>query len=297
MDLTWSESEEAFRAEVREWLEANVPAEPLPSGDTEEGFRLHREWEKKLFDARYSVVSWPEEYGGRGASLGVADLRRGVLPGRRPAAGQPERHLPARAHHLRVRHRRAEGALPAADGRGRRAVGPGLVRAQRRQRPGRDQEPGDAGRRRLAGERPEDLGHARRVLHPPLRPVPHRSRGRAPPGAELPAGPARRRGGHRAGRQPARRRRGLRRGVLRRRVRPRRGRAGRRERGLAGGHGDHVLRARPDAAQPRPVHGGGGPADRPLPPRRARRPTSGWPTRWSRPGWTPRPTSSPPSRP
>jgi alkylation response protein AidB-like acyl-CoA dehydrogenase len=41
----------------------------LPSGDTAEGFALHVEWEKKLFDARWSVVSWPEEYGGRGASL------------------------------------------------------------------------------------------------------------------------------------------------------------------------------------------------------------------------------------
>ena len=39
MDLTWSESEEAFRAEARSWLEANVPTS-LPSGDTEEGFAL-----------------------------------------------------------------------------------------------------------------------------------------------------------------------------------------------------------------------------------------------------------------
>jgi alkylation response protein AidB-like acyl-CoA dehydrogenase len=41
----------------------------LPSGDTREGFALHLEWERKLFDARYAVVSWPEEYGGRDASL------------------------------------------------------------------------------------------------------------------------------------------------------------------------------------------------------------------------------------
>lgn len=69
MDLTWSASEKQFRREVRGWLEANVPAEPLPSGDTRDGFTRHQEWEKKLFDDRYSVVSWPEEYGGRGASL------------------------------------------------------------------------------------------------------------------------------------------------------------------------------------------------------------------------------------
>jgi alkylation response protein AidB-like acyl-CoA dehydrogenase len=69
MDLTWTDAEQAFRDECRGWLEANVPAEPLPSGDTGEGFARHLEWERKLFDARWSVVSWPEEYGGRGASL------------------------------------------------------------------------------------------------------------------------------------------------------------------------------------------------------------------------------------
>ncbi|NLE46903.1 MAG: acyl-CoA dehydrogenase [Sandaracinaceae bacterium] len=69
MDLRFTEKEEKFRAECRAWLEANVPKEPLPSGDTREGFDLHVEWEKKLFEARYAVVSWPEEYGGRGASL------------------------------------------------------------------------------------------------------------------------------------------------------------------------------------------------------------------------------------
>jgi alkylation response protein AidB-like acyl-CoA dehydrogenase len=69
MDLTFSEQDEAFRCEVRAWLEANVPAKPLPSGDTREGFLKHVEWEKKLFAARYAVVSWPERYGGRDASL------------------------------------------------------------------------------------------------------------------------------------------------------------------------------------------------------------------------------------
>ena len=69
MDLTWSDAEEAFRAEAREWLQANVPESPLPSGDTREGFALHLEWERRLFDARWAVVSWPEQYGGRDATL------------------------------------------------------------------------------------------------------------------------------------------------------------------------------------------------------------------------------------
>ena len=58
-----------FRAEVRDWLAAHVPAEPLPSVDTAEGFELHRGWERKLAAARLSVVSWPAEYGGRNAPL------------------------------------------------------------------------------------------------------------------------------------------------------------------------------------------------------------------------------------
>ncbi|WP_110205403.1 acyl-CoA dehydrogenase family protein [Nocardioides daejeonensis] len=69
MDLDLSPSELEFQAEARAWLAANVPAEPLPSMDTAEGWVLHQEWEKKLTDARYSVVSWPTEYHGREASL------------------------------------------------------------------------------------------------------------------------------------------------------------------------------------------------------------------------------------
>jgi len=59
----------AFRAEVRDWLAAHVPAQPLPPVDTAEGFARHREWERELAAARLAVVSWPAEYGGRGASL------------------------------------------------------------------------------------------------------------------------------------------------------------------------------------------------------------------------------------
>jgi alkylation response protein AidB-like acyl-CoA dehydrogenase len=69
VDLELSDSEVAFQAEAREWLAANVPAEPLPSMDTADGWRLHQEWERTLADARWSVVSWPRDYHGRDASL------------------------------------------------------------------------------------------------------------------------------------------------------------------------------------------------------------------------------------
>lgn len=69
MDLTFTPAEEAFRREARAWLEANVPRRRMRSGDTREGFAEHLEWERKLFDARYAAVAWPERYGGRGATL------------------------------------------------------------------------------------------------------------------------------------------------------------------------------------------------------------------------------------
>lgn len=68
MDLTETESEQAFRTEARDWLRRNVPR-GLPSGDTPEGFAAHLEWERTLHRDRWSAVSWPTEFGGREASL------------------------------------------------------------------------------------------------------------------------------------------------------------------------------------------------------------------------------------
>ncbi|MFD5414095.1 acyl-CoA dehydrogenase family protein [Streptomyces nojiriensis] len=69
MELTHTADVEAFRAEARAWLRAHVPARPLPSLETAEGFAAHREWEALLHADRWSVVSWPEEYGGRGVDI------------------------------------------------------------------------------------------------------------------------------------------------------------------------------------------------------------------------------------
>jgi alkylation response protein AidB-like acyl-CoA dehydrogenase len=54
---------------LREWLSANVPHSPLPSMDSPDGFAAHREWERRLFDARWSVVTWPAACGGRDADI------------------------------------------------------------------------------------------------------------------------------------------------------------------------------------------------------------------------------------
>ncbi|MHB8330238.1 MAG: acyl-CoA dehydrogenase family protein [Acidimicrobiales bacterium] len=74
MDLRFDAAQERFRAEARTWLESHVPSSgngngPLPLLDTAAGFEAHRAWERTMYDARWSVVSWPEEFGGRGLGL------------------------------------------------------------------------------------------------------------------------------------------------------------------------------------------------------------------------------------
>ena len=69
MDLTFTAQQQDFRREVRDWLDANVPATPLQSFDTEEGFRQHRAWEATLNAGRWGMVTWPTELGGRGCDL------------------------------------------------------------------------------------------------------------------------------------------------------------------------------------------------------------------------------------
>ena len=87
VDLTHSPADEEFRAEARAWLRAHVPRRPLPSLETAEGFAAHRAWEAELAADRWSVVSWPEEYGGRAAGL----LRWLVFEEEYWAAGAPGR--------------------------------------------------------------------------------------------------------------------------------------------------------------------------------------------------------------
>jgi alkylation response protein AidB-like acyl-CoA dehydrogenase len=70
MDLRPTPDHEAFRHEARSWLAAHAPAPgSLPSLDTAEGFEAHRRWEQAMYDDRWSVVSWPEEFGGRGVGI------------------------------------------------------------------------------------------------------------------------------------------------------------------------------------------------------------------------------------
>jgi alkylation response protein AidB-like acyl-CoA dehydrogenase len=77
MDLTWSEEEQVFRHEARRWLTEHLAAwrdrhggeSAIRSGDTREGFAQHLDWERDLHADRWAAVSWPDQYGGRDATL------------------------------------------------------------------------------------------------------------------------------------------------------------------------------------------------------------------------------------
>ena len=69
MHLHYTPEQDAFRAEVRAWMEAHVPKEPLVTLECKEGFDQHVEWERMLASGNWGMVTWPEEFGGRGLDL------------------------------------------------------------------------------------------------------------------------------------------------------------------------------------------------------------------------------------
>ncbi len=73
MDLNLTAQQTAFRDELRAWLAANVPADwrerHAALGSIEPRFAFIRSWQKTVYDAGWAGLSWPSQYGGRGASL------------------------------------------------------------------------------------------------------------------------------------------------------------------------------------------------------------------------------------
>ena len=69
LDLKFTPEQQRFRAEVRAWMTAHVPRTPLQTLESEAGFAAHRAWERTLAKGNWGMVTWPREYGGRGANL------------------------------------------------------------------------------------------------------------------------------------------------------------------------------------------------------------------------------------
>jgi alkylation response protein AidB-like acyl-CoA dehydrogenase len=70
VDLRYSESEEKFRTELRQWLDTVLPTlAPKPDPLDWPARRAYdTQWQRMLYQAGYAGIDWPVEGGGRGAS-------------------------------------------------------------------------------------------------------------------------------------------------------------------------------------------------------------------------------------
>jgi hypothetical protein len=70
VDLRYTEAEEAFRSELRDWLAGVLPSLPdKPAADDWGARRAYdTTWQRLLHDAGYAGIDWPVEVGGRGAT-------------------------------------------------------------------------------------------------------------------------------------------------------------------------------------------------------------------------------------
>jgi len=73
VDFSYPAEVEQFRVELRDWLSANLNDELIaarrPSGRDDATFAMLRTWNRNMADAGWAAVSWPREYGGRGATV------------------------------------------------------------------------------------------------------------------------------------------------------------------------------------------------------------------------------------
>jgi len=74
MDFEYTDQEEAFREELHEWFQVNLPEDWLDGSgelpeDDDEREQFLRDWQRTLYEGGWAGIHWPEEYGGRGASL------------------------------------------------------------------------------------------------------------------------------------------------------------------------------------------------------------------------------------
>jgi alkylation response protein AidB-like acyl-CoA dehydrogenase len=88
VDFAESAEDRAFRAQAREAIEQSMAGLPGPEPDTlEERAPYFRVFQRALFQAGFAGLSWPTEYGGRGATLG----QQAIFMQEYDRAGAPDR--------------------------------------------------------------------------------------------------------------------------------------------------------------------------------------------------------------
>src|SRR6185295_9215017 len=70
MDFNDTPEEAGFRAQAKDWIAANRPAEGWQNrtGRDTDAIAQSKAWQKKKYDAGWACIHWPQEYGGRGAT-------------------------------------------------------------------------------------------------------------------------------------------------------------------------------------------------------------------------------------
>ena len=68
MNFKFSESEEAFREELKSWLNTELAARPGSDSNPDSEWAFNLEMRRKLAEKGWLTMAWPEEYGGQSAS-------------------------------------------------------------------------------------------------------------------------------------------------------------------------------------------------------------------------------------
>ena len=88
MDLAVAPDEARFRADVRTWLEQNLPRLPWPEpAGLEDRAVFWRQWQRMLFEAGYAGLTWPASCGGQG----LDERMRAIFTEECDRAGAPDR--------------------------------------------------------------------------------------------------------------------------------------------------------------------------------------------------------------
>ena len=175
---------------VEAWVEEHVPQSWRDGRDA--GGRAairavrsradYEAWYPTFADSGLAVATWPVAYGG----LDLAPAQARVVEARaravQPRAAEPARPEQRRARAVRVRHRGAAAAVPAAARAQRGEVVPAVQRAGRGLGPRVARDPGRARRRRVGasparrcGPRGRTSPTSRSASRAPTRPSPKRS--------------------------------------------------------------------------------------------------------------------------
>src|SRR5215471_3689558 len=92
MEFQYPPETEPFRAELREWLEANLTDEDRRPARGYGGGRydleVARRWDRKLYEGGWACVAWPREYGGRESGVMEQLIYEEEMP-RADAPGHP----------------------------------------------------------------------------------------------------------------------------------------------------------------------------------------------------------------